>query len=288
MNKTTNSIKLLRSVMLLLDTMLTLSAQTARAEVSLVASPAAGGNINFDPNNSNYVIVTPNYGYIVDRVEMSFEYNSQPYTNELAQVGEKYRIDMPMGVTDVTVTAYFRLDTNFSFTITFESNGGDGGSMDAVTQTSLSYTIPTCEYTKSNNMFIGWATSADGNVEYQPGDCITLTSNLTLFAKWVALSGTTSNDLNWSVAKSGTDFYELTISGNGPLKSNDEFNYYKTLLKSTSNWVFSKSKSLHSNITFLANFNAPSTASAPLLVKKTLSIPDTSLIFFAASTAGTL
>ena len=70
-------------------------------------------------------------------------------------------------------------------TVTFKANGGTG-SMDAVTQAGGTvFEIPSCDFSfDAYHPYVGWATSALGEVVYHPGDKITLTDDLTLYAKW--------------------------------------------------------------------------------------------------------
>lgn len=91
------------------------------------------------------------------------------------------------------------------------------------------YTIPTCGFTRDGFFFIGWATSASGNVVYQPGQTVTLTDDLTLYAKWVegyagtcgwvnGPSGLDGSEVTWSLTKSeGSTIPDLlTISSSIP------------------------------------------------------------------------
>lgn len=72
-------------------------------------------------------------------------------------------------------------------TVTFDANGGSG-TMDAIKQAEgSSYTIPSCGFTRSGYDFIGWATWAGDDVAYLPDESITLTGNLTLYAKWITV-----------------------------------------------------------------------------------------------------
>jgi len=70
-------------------------------------------------------------------------------------------------------------------TVTFEANGGTAGTMDAVMQEGgTEFVIPSSDFSLADYLFIGWATSADGGVAYKPGEKITLTDDLTLYALW--------------------------------------------------------------------------------------------------------
>ena len=72
-------------------------------------------------------------------------------------------------------------------TVTFDANGGSG-TMNAIRhEVGGKYTIPSCSFTRSDYDFIGWATSADGAVAYLPDESITLTADLTLYAKWITV-----------------------------------------------------------------------------------------------------
>ena len=70
-------------------------------------------------------------------------------------------------------------------TVTFKANGGTG-TMDAVTKAGgTEFEIPSCGFSfDGDHPYVGWATSALGEVVYHPGDKITLTDDLTLYAKW--------------------------------------------------------------------------------------------------------
>jgi len=58
-----------RAAAMLLAVMLT--ATTARAELTCVASPEAGGTVTVDPENPTHVFVTANNGYRLLRVTYS-------------------------------------------------------------------------------------------------------------------------------------------------------------------------------------------------------------------------
>ena len=68
--------------------------------------------------------------------------------------------------------------------VRFQADGGSGTMNTVKLVLGTEYTIPACGFTKEDYYFVGWATSADGDVAYQPGDKVTITDDLTLFAKW--------------------------------------------------------------------------------------------------------
>jgi len=88
----------------------------------------------------------------------------------------------------VTLTAQWALN---SYTVTFESNGGDGG-MTSMNDAKIGDTITANEYTKTGSTFAGWSLAADGNKIAD--DQATINANIigdtqnggtiTLFALW--------------------------------------------------------------------------------------------------------
>lgn len=72
-----------------------------------------------------------------------------------------------------------------SYTITYNANGGSGAP--STQSGSTSYTISSTIPTKFGYTFIGWSkssTATSGTSTYNPGNNITLTSNLNLYAVW--------------------------------------------------------------------------------------------------------
>lgn len=57
-------------------------------------------------------------------------------------------------------------------------------------------TLPKNTFTKTGYNFAGWATSADGNISYSDKAKITVTGNITLYAKWTAITYTITYEPN--------------------------------------------------------------------------------------------
>jgi uncharacterized repeat protein (TIGR02543 family) len=86
---------------------------------------------------------------------------------------------------DITLFSKWSRNT---YSIIFDENGGDGGSM--ATQV-MNFDTPTTltinGFTRTGYTFAGWATTADGTVEYANSASYTIGSgNVTLYAKWTA------------------------------------------------------------------------------------------------------
>ncbi len=88
-----------------------------------------------------------------------------------------------IGTEDVTLYAKWTINT---YTVTFDTNGGDGG---ATASQTLIYNTPTNltanGFTRTSYTFAGWATTTDGVVGYADGASYTIgTEDVTLYAKW--------------------------------------------------------------------------------------------------------
>ena len=112
-------------------------------------------------------------------------------------------------------------------TVTFYANGGIGAMPAATGAVGTEFVIPSCGFSYDGYFCAGWATSADGEIVYHPGDKITLTDDLTLYAKWLAVTieeglcgkvskptGLTGSEVTWRLTHSeGSAGYDLlTIS----------------------------------------------------------------------------
>jgi uncharacterized repeat protein (TIGR02543 family) len=88
------------------------------------------------------------------------------------------------------------------YTVTFNTNGGTGGSTASQTRNyNTSAALTTNGFTYTGYTFAGWATSAGGAVVYANGASYMITTNATLYAKWTANSCTSTP---WGTMASGT------------------------------------------------------------------------------------
>lgn len=88
---------------------------------------------------------------------------------------------------DVTVKAVWKDIVTTSYTVSFDSNGGSG-SMASVTNAPSLYTLPANSFTPpANKQFKCWAVGAQ-NAEYDPGDKITITADVTVKAVWKTIT----------------------------------------------------------------------------------------------------
>lgn len=71
-----------------------------------------------------------------------------------------------------------------TYTITYVSNGGNGTMAAQEVCSGETVNLTANGFTNSNATFAGWATSANGSVEYADGAEVTVTGNMTLYAIW--------------------------------------------------------------------------------------------------------
>ena len=71
-----------------------------------------------------------------------------------------------------------------SHTVSYNANGGSGAPGNQTKWWGEVLTLSSTRPTRANHTFLGWATSANGAVAYQPGGRFGSDANTTLYAKW--------------------------------------------------------------------------------------------------------
>lgn len=89
-----------------------------------------------------------------------------------------------------------------SYAVGYNSNGGTGGSMSATTSSGL-LTLPANGFVKTGSTFAGWRVgNASSGTIYQPGDTVTITQAVLVYAQWTDASSNGSTSAN-SLANTG-------------------------------------------------------------------------------------
>ena len=83
-----------------------------------------------------------------------------------------------------------------TYTVIFDANGGNGTIASISVEEGSEITLPENTFTKTGYSFAGWATSADGNVSYSDKAKISITGNITLYAKWTEITYTITYEAN--------------------------------------------------------------------------------------------
>lgn len=71
-----------------------------------------------------------------------------------------------------------------TYTVSYNANGGTGAPSSQTKTYGVALTLSSTKPTRTNYNFLGWATSATGAVEYQPGASYTKNGAVTLYAIW--------------------------------------------------------------------------------------------------------
>lgn len=82
------------------------------------------------------------------------------------------------------------------YKLSFSANGGSGTIASISVEEGSEITLPENTFTKTGYSFAGWATSADGNVSYSDKAKISITGNITLYAKWTVAAENAVNAIN--------------------------------------------------------------------------------------------
>lgn len=112
--------------------------------------------------------------------------------------------------------------------IVFNANGGKGEMTAQSIKTDETAPLFPNSFARDGYMFAGWATSADGEVEYSDGANYTMgtESEYTLYAVWKAVNYSISYELNGGVAEGNPDFYTIesqSFTLNAPVRAGYTF-----------------------------------------------------------------
>ncbi len=110
-----------------------------------------------------------------------------------------------------TLTVYYE--------VAFDANGGSGApeSLEVIEETAA---LPSDKPTYSGHDFLGWATSSSAtSAEYQPGETISLSDNITLYAVWeeFSYSFTAGDGQTWTKESGSTADFTVKRSTNDDL-----------------------------------------------------------------------
>jgi uncharacterized repeat protein (TIGR02543 family) len=82
------------------------------------------------------------------------------------------------------------LAKTLDYTISFNANGAEGEMTDVDAKYAQTITLPTCTFTKEEEVFKGWNTEPNGTgTSYKENQVLTITEDLTLYAIWRSKQG---------------------------------------------------------------------------------------------------
>ena len=86
----------------------------------------------------------------------------------------------------VSIVVNSKTDSIKNYTITYNSNGGNGSIAKQTIKSGQSIKLKSNTFTKKYYKFIGWSTTTNKKVVYKNGETITPTKNMILYAVWEA------------------------------------------------------------------------------------------------------
>lgn len=162
-----------------------------------------GGTADFDLiEDTVYIIKTPEEAGVSRPNYRFLSWNTQPDGSGIA-----YRPGDGITITEnLILYAQWETEPPETADIIYDPNGGTGGLVDTVIRGSH-YIIKTpseTDVTHSGYEFTGWNTAQDGSgTAYVPGEAVTVTSTLLLYAQWCQITYTITYHKNDPVVPDG-------------------------------------------------------------------------------------
>ena len=127
-------------------------------------------------------------------------------------------------------------NSEFIFTITYNSNGGEGVMKTDTFYYGKANTISTCTFTKENYYCKSWNTSPTGKgITYDFSEELTIDKNITLYAQWYVNSGT-ENEHNWVDLGLSIKWATMNIGANTPEEEGYYFSWGEVEAKNYFSW----------------------------------------------------
>ena len=147
------------------------------------------------------ITVEPAEAHVIQGLPSITDADNQPVTFTLSSssiTSKTYTFTMPSSAVTVTVTF---VD---GYLVLFHKNDGEDCTEEQLLSLNQDNNLKTNEFTRTDFMFAGWATSANGAVVYADGSIITADKNYDLYAVWLMLNEEPQN-VGDIVVYNGTD-----------------------------------------------------------------------------------
>lgn len=170
----------------------------ANTDLCLVSKNDVKGYLVVSKKNGNTLFL-PAAGFKLADEVTGVEDEYYYWTSEHAEEG--------LGVANVVGNFYGSLDVRpfnrpigctirpvlaktLDYTISFNANGAEGEMADVDAKYAQTITLPTCTFTKEEEVFKGWNTEPNGTgTSYKENQVLTITEDLTLYAIWRSKQG---------------------------------------------------------------------------------------------------
>lgn len=102
---------------------------------------------------------------------------------------------------EITITGDLTLYAIWGFTVTYNANGGSGSMDQDIVVEGESIALDACTYTYGTYRYLRWNTSPNvTGMDYDPGEMVTPTDNMTLYAVWASLISFNANGGTGSIS----------------------------------------------------------------------------------------
>ena len=172
------------------------------ADITLYAQWAAKEyTVTFDANGGEGTMQAQDFVYDTEEAlsanvftRAGYDFAGWAYTSEGIAVFEDG--ETVTGIAEGNDITLYAVWVRSVYEVKFDANGGTG-TMDSIDATSNAFvTLPENTFTNGDREFLGWATSADGEVVYEDGDKVIFEGDTTLYAVWSEDGGNTGTGDN--------------------------------------------------------------------------------------------
>ena len=196
------------------------------------------------PNRSRYTEKTPytgDYSSVLNNLNSLSVYSGNNFTVDEIKAASSWALVSSDGANDYVPSGTDTWHLNGQYKVwrlTYDANGGSGTMTDTSGyMNNAPATVKDNQFSKPGYTFIGWSTSANGDVKYQPGDTIKMTEDTTLYARWKEKDGVTvtydgnggkTSDSKTTFSRSVTPEIEFSVQENQFTKSGYQFTGWNT------------------------------------------------------------
>ena len=145
--------------------------------------------------------------------------------------GTKITSSTPVQEGHFVVYAHWK-ETAASFTVSYDANGGEGAPEAQTKTQGIGLTLSNETPSRAGYTFLGWSTSPDGIVEYEPGETYNTDESVTLYAVWDVRTYTVAYNANGGTGAPNNQIKvhgeELTLSDAIPTRTGYTFKGWAT------------------------------------------------------------
>ena len=196
------------------------------------------------PNRSRYTEKTPytgDYSSVLNNLNSLSVFSGNNFTVDEIKAASSWALVSSDGANDYVKSGTDTWHLNGQYKVwrlTYDANGGSGTMTDTSGyMNNAPATVKANQFSRSGYTFIGWSTTANGDVQYKPDEKITMTADTTLYAQWKEKDGVTvtydgnggkTSDSKKTFSTSVTPEIKFSVQENQFTKSGYQFTGWNT------------------------------------------------------------